>query len=277
MALFRLKATILDLFTGDFQQAEWKRLLYHFTHLQPAWGPPCTRPVLAWEHSVSLHLDPVLHRAFPRSYQADKRCEEGPADLPPDARLVANHFFNVPVKPVHTYKKKWALKKPHLCTMVFISSHSRAQARHSKRVAVWHEKHWLEGMGTQTRANSFHAPGVLLRAQREGPWASARLHRDLCHGLEHWGDSLPLLIFWSCQSKLFWVAKLSMSSLALAFSVSHHAPGENEGTRCFVLTITPRNWDGLKEDKKKKTHATGWVVIKQLEDINATLKRQKQD
>lgn len=50
--------------------------------------------------------DPILHIGFPGSYQADKRCEEGPADLPPDARLVANHFFNVPVKPVHTYKKK---------------------------------------------------------------------------------------------------------------------------------------------------------------------------
>lgn len=133
------------------------------------------------------------------------------------------------------------------------------------------------GTGTQTHANSFHAPGVLLRAQKEGPWASARLCRGLCHGLENWGDSFSLLIFWSYQSKLFWVAKLSLSSLALAFSVSHHAPGENEGTRCFVLTITPRNWDGLKEDKKKKTHATGWVVIKQLEDINAALKRQKRD
>lgn len=162
--------------------------------------------------------------------------------------------------------------------MVFTSSHGRAQARHSKgwqcgiRSIIW--RGW--GTGTQIHANSFHVPGVLLRAQREGSWESASLCRSLCDGLEKWNDSLPLVIFWRYQSKLFSVAKLSLSSLALTFSVSHNVHGENKGTRCFLLTITPRNWDGFKEDKKKKTHATGWVVIKQFEDINSTLKRQKQ-
>lgn len=47
-------------------------------------------------------MDVPLQIECPRSYQADKGSEEGPADLPPDTRFVANHFFNVPVEPVHT-------------------------------------------------------------------------------------------------------------------------------------------------------------------------------
>lgn len=156
-------------------------------------GLPCTRPVLGLrtERFPTAHLeaflDLLLHIGFPRSYQADKRCEEGPADFPPNARLVANHFFNVPVKPVHTYKKKWVLK---IKTISVPRPSSLLMVEHRPGTA----RGWQCGMGsiswrgwgsgTQIHANSFHVPGVLLRAQREGPWASASLCWGLCEGLE---------------------------------------------------------------------------------------------
>lgn len=68
-------------------------------------GPPYTRTGLRTSKlRCSSGSTPADKMSI--SYQADKRSEEGPADLPPDARLVANHFFNVPVKPVHTYRRK---------------------------------------------------------------------------------------------------------------------------------------------------------------------------
>lgn len=41
------------------------------------------------------------------------------------------------------------------------------------------------------------------------------------------------------------------------------------------LTIKPGNGDTLKENQEQQAHATGRVIIKQFEDINATLKETK--
>lgn len=40
----------------------------------------------------------------------------------------------------------------------------------------------------------------------------------------------------------------------------------------MILTIKPGDRDTFKEDEEEQAHATGRVVIKKLEDINAPLK-----
>lgn len=51
----------------------------------------------------------------------------------------------------------------------------------------------------------------------------------------------------------------------------------NEGGReeGLVLTIKPGNGDTFKEHEEQQAHATGGVVIKEFEDINAPLWKQK--
>lgn len=41
-----------------------------------------------------------------RTYQADERSEELPAELPPDARSVTNHVLNVLVEPFSSWGVK---------------------------------------------------------------------------------------------------------------------------------------------------------------------------
>lgn len=48
----------------------------------------------------------------------------------------------------------------------------------------------------------------------------------------------------------------------------------NEG-RGLDLTVKPGNGDTLKENQEQQAHATGRVIIKEFEDINATLKETK--
>lgn len=50
--------------------------------------------------------------------------------------------------------------------------------------------------------------------------------------------------------------------------------GINEGGG-LDLTIKPGNGDTLKENQEQQAHATGRVIIKEFEDINATLKETK--
>lgn len=271
---------------GDFQQAEWKRLLYHFTLLQSAWDP--LAPDLHWaENRMFPYSSPrgfsgptPAHR-IPQVLPGRQEVWRRPSRSSTRCKAYTQSFLQYSCKTCSHLQEEISIERKiqnisaPWSSSLLMAEHRPGTARGwqcGMRRISW--KGWSSG--TQIHANSFHVPGVLLRAQREGPWASASLCWGLCEGLEKWDYSLPLLILWSYQSKPFLAAKLSLSSLVLAFSVSHHAHRENKGTRCFVLTITPRNWDGLKEHKKKKTHATGWVVIKQLEDINATLKRQKQ-
>lgn len=45
--------------------------------------------------------------------------------------------------------------------------------------------------------------------------------------------------------------------------------------RRLVLTIKPGNGDTLKENQEQQAHATGRVIIKKFEDINAPLKETK--
>lgn len=51
----------------------------------------------------------------------------------------------------------------------------------------------------------------------------------------------------------------------------------NEGGReaGSVLTIKPGNGDAFKEHEEQQAHATGGVVIKEFEDVNAPLRKQK--
>jgi hypothetical protein len=48
----------------------------------------------------------------------------------------------------------------------------------------------------------------------------------------------------------------------------------NEGAG-MDLTIKPGNGDTLEENQEQQAHAAGRVIIKQFEDINATLKETK--
>lgn len=42
-----------------------------------------------------------------------------------------------------------------------------------------------------------------------------------------------------------------------------------------MLTVKPGNGDTFEEHEEQKAHATGRIVIEQLEDINATLREEK--
>lgn len=44
----------------------------------------------------------------------------------------------------------------------------------------------------------------------------------------------------------------------------------------LTLTVKPGNGDTFEEHKEQQAHATGRVVIKQFEDIDAPLKEEKQ-
>lgn len=46
----------------------------------------------------------------------------------------------------------------------------------------------------------------------------------------------------------------------------------NDGSERMILTIKPGDGDTFKKDEEEQAHATGRVVIKKLEDINAPLK-----
>lgn len=43
----------------------------------------------------------------------------------------------------------------------------------------------------------------------------------------------------------------------------------------FILTIDPGDAESLKDGHKEQAHATGSIVIKELEDIHPTLGRPK--
>lgn len=43
----------------------------------------------------------------------------------------------------------------------------------------------------------------------------------------------------------------------------------------LTLTVKPGNGDTFKEHEEQQAHATGRVVIKKLEDINAPLQEEK--
>lgn len=43
-----------------------------------------------------------------------------------------------------------------------------------------------------------------------------------------------------------------------------------------MLTVKPGNGDTFKEHEEQQAHATGRIVVKKLEDINATLQEEKQ-
>lgn len=43
----------------------------------------------------------------------------------------------------------------------------------------------------------------------------------------------------------------------------------------LMLTVKPGNGDTFEEHEEQKAHATGRIVIEQLEDINATLQEEK--
>lgn len=44
-----------------------------------------------------------------------------------------------------------------------------------------------------------------------------------------------------------------------------------------MLTVKPGDGDTFKEHEEQQAHATGRVVIKKLEDINAPLQEQKRE
>lgn len=142
------------------------------------------------------------------------------------------------------------------------------------RTVIWRAREW----GHKYRV-ILHVPGV-----SGGTWRQDHRHLPVSAQVfvVAWGSEMTASCSWFSgiislsyyQLQIFYCLHCWMLLKNLTLPVETR---KKQGLFFFfLLTITPRNWDGLKEDKKEKTHATGWVVIKQLEDINTALRRQSQ-